>query len=80
MSIVPLNSEETAGRFRVWLYLDLEPSDPILMWDRKVEGGFPELKDLVRDNQLYFGTLIMSAPAETTNSRSHSAWKVAGPL
>jgi predicted Rdx family selenoprotein len=45
ISLLPLNSDETSGRFRVWLYLSDEP--PILLWDRKVEGGFPELKVLV---------------------------------
>jgi len=45
ISLLPLNSDETAGRFRIWLYLSDEP--PILLWDRKVEGGFPELKVLV---------------------------------
>ncbi|EMD40553.1 hypothetical protein CERSUDRAFT_40663, partial [Gelatoporia subvermispora B] len=44
ISLIPLSSEETAGRFRVWLYLDGQP--PALMWDRKTEGGFPELKVL----------------------------------
>lgn len=46
ISLQPLNADETAGRFRVWIYLgpDLPPS---LVWDRKVEGGFPELKILV---------------------------------
>ncbi|KAG2348671.1 hypothetical protein BDR05DRAFT_372663 [Suillus weaverae] len=51
ISIIPLNSEETGGRFRVWL--NLEDSPPQLMWDRKIEGGFPELKDLkqrIRDH------------------------------
>ena len=42
--LVPLNDEETAGRFRVWLSTE---SGPCLIWDRKVEGGFPELKVLV---------------------------------
>ncbi|KAI0721852.1 hypothetical protein C8T65DRAFT_629396, partial [Cerioporus squamosus] len=42
ISIMPLNAEDTAGRFRVWLFLDGKP--PVLVWDRKVEGGFPELK------------------------------------
>lgn len=41
--IIPLNAEETAGRFRVWLST---PSGAELMWDRKIEGGFPELKVL----------------------------------
>jgi predicted Rdx family selenoprotein len=44
ISVVPLTSDETAGRFRVWVFAD--PS-PTLVWDRKVEGGFPELKVLV---------------------------------
>lgn len=42
---MPLNAEETAGRFRVWLFLDGKA--PVLVWDRKVEGSFPELKVLV---------------------------------
>ena len=46
VTIIPLNSEETSGRFRVWLTLDQKPT-PILVWDRKVEGKFPELKELV---------------------------------
>ncbi|KAI0269240.1 Rdx family-domain-containing protein [Gloeopeniophorella convolvens] len=45
ITIVPLNSDDTAGRFRVWLTAN-EGASPILMWDRKVEGKFPELKDL----------------------------------
>ncbi|ETW84331.1 hypothetical protein HETIRDRAFT_449836 [Heterobasidion irregulare TC 32-1] len=52
VTIIPLNSEETSGRFRVWLTLDQEPT-PILVWDRKVEGKFPELKELkqrIRDH------------------------------
>lgn len=51
ISIIPLNSEETGGRFRVWLNLEGSPSQ--LMWDRKIEGGFPELKGLkqrIRDH------------------------------
>jgi predicted Rdx family selenoprotein len=37
--------DETAGRFRIWL--SIPGNEPRLMWDRKVEGGFPELKILV---------------------------------
>lgn len=44
-TLIPRNSDETSGRFRVWLSVGSEP--PQLMWDRKVEGGFPELKVLV---------------------------------
>ncbi|PPQ99909.1 hypothetical protein CVT24_009590 [Panaeolus cyanescens] len=45
ISLVPLNKDETAGRFRVWLSVPGEDA-PVLVWDRKVEGGFPELKVL----------------------------------
>jgi len=51
VALVPRNTEETAGRFRVWLSRGSHP--PELMWDRKVEGGFPELKILkqrIRDH------------------------------
>ncbi|KAL6306644.1 Rdx family-domain-containing protein [Sparassis latifolia] len=44
ITILPLNSDATAGRFRVWLFLADCP--PVLVWDRKIEGGFPELKVL----------------------------------
>ncbi|KAI0773908.1 Rdx family-domain-containing protein [Fomes fomentarius] len=53
INIIPLNAEDTAGRFRVWLFLDCRL--PVLVWDRKVEGGFPELKVLkqrIRDHIL----------------------------
>lgn len=46
ISLRPLNSDETSGRFRVWLYVS-EEQPANLLWDRKVEGGFPELKVLV---------------------------------
>ncbi|KAJ7919388.1 Rdx family-domain-containing protein [Mycena leptocephala] len=44
IALLPRNSEETAGRFRVWVTKTSEV--PQLAWDRKVEGGFPELKVL----------------------------------
>lgn len=56
---MPLNSPETGGRFRVWLSSVASANENggteaavvvnELLWDRKVEGGFPELKVLVRD-------------------------------
>lgn len=46
ITIVPLDSEDTGGRFRIWLTVD-EGTPPVLVWDRKVEGQFPELKVLV---------------------------------
>ncbi|EIW82236.1 hypothetical protein CONPUDRAFT_122925 [Coniophora puteana RWD-64-598 SS2] len=48
VSLLPLNSEDTGGRFRVWLHTT-DPSGEAkatLVWDRKTEGGFPELKVL----------------------------------
>jgi predicted Rdx family selenoprotein len=46
ISLIPLNGDETAGRFRIWLSVP-DKAESVLMWDRKVEGGFPELKNLV---------------------------------
>ncbi|KJA24489.1 hypothetical protein HYPSUDRAFT_471428 [Hypholoma sublateritium FD-334 SS-4] len=45
IALIPLNADDTAGRFRVWLSVP-GWEGPVLMWDRKVEGGFPELKVL----------------------------------
>ena len=47
ITLIPLNSPETGGRFRVWLSSASAPDKPTLVWDRKVEGSFPELKVLV---------------------------------
>ncbi|KAJ7605046.1 Rdx family-domain-containing protein [Mycena polygramma] len=44
IALLPRNSEETAGRFRVWV--TSTGVAPQLAWDRKIEGGFPELKVL----------------------------------
>ncbi|KAJ7083410.1 Rdx family-domain-containing protein [Mycena belliarum] len=44
IALLPRNSAETAGRFRVWV--TMPGAEPRLAWDRKVEGGFPELKVL----------------------------------
>ncbi|BGP36355.1 hypothetical protein JCM10450v2_000254 [Rhodotorula kratochvilovae] len=61
ITLVPRNAPETGGRFRVWLLryrsIEEEFEDTVgkgkekwngweLVWDRKIEGGFPELKDL----------------------------------
>lgn len=46
VTIIPLDSDDAVGRFRIWLTLK-EDGSPILVWDRKVEGQFPELKHLV---------------------------------
>ncbi|PWN92135.1 hypothetical protein FA10DRAFT_229048 [Acaromyces ingoldii] len=49
--LLPQTAKQTAGRFRVWLYRN--SAAPTLLWDRKVKGAFPELKELkqiVRDH------------------------------
>ncbi|KAF8146440.1 Rdx family-domain-containing protein [Mycena galopus ATCC 62051] len=49
VALLPRNSEDTAGRFRVWVTTAIASeadAAPQLAWDRKVEGGFPELKVL----------------------------------
>ncbi|WWD09774.1 hypothetical protein V865_007902 [Kwoniella europaea PYCC6329] len=45
ITLIPLNAPETGGRFRVWLDRGDGKGDQ-LVWDRKTEGGFPELKVL----------------------------------
>ncbi|CAK9783894.1 hypothetical protein CC85DRAFT_250081 [Cutaneotrichosporon oleaginosum] len=43
ITLQPHNTPETGGRFRVWL----DRGEGFeLVWDRKTEGGFPELKVL----------------------------------
>jgi len=44
ITIVPLVESVTAGRFRVWL---TTAGGTDLVWCRKRDGGFPELKVLV---------------------------------
>ncbi|WWC60784.1 uncharacterized protein I303_103360 [Kwoniella dejecticola CBS 10117] len=45
ITLIPLNAPETGGRFRVWVDVGAGKKDE-LVWDRKTEGGFPELKVL----------------------------------
>ena len=72
ITIVPLNSEDSAGRFRVWLTVG-EGLPPILMWDRKVEGNFPELKILVSNSALQMCYFTQTHKTiEATDTRSHS--------
>ncbi|PVG04200.1 hypothetical protein CPB86DRAFT_778460 [Serendipita vermifera] len=54
--LVPITAPDPAGRFRVWLLEEPEGHgseiQSMLLWDRKLEDGFPELKALkqkVRD-------------------------------
>lgn len=59
ITLVPRSAPDTAGRFRVWLYRSRTIEEEFeqtegkeawgsgeLVWDRKVEGSFPELKIL----------------------------------
>ncbi|WVF71889.1 hypothetical protein IAT40_006699 [Kwoniella sp. CBS 6097] len=45
ITLIPLNAPETGGRFRVWVDKG-DGAGEQLAWDRKTEGGFPELKVL----------------------------------
>jgi hypothetical protein len=82
ITLLPRISDETAGRFRVWLWLSEEgketttndvaepqqpESKPILVWDRKSEGGFPELKVLVSQPQ---NPLVMKYSLAIRNNAS----------
>lgn len=64
VSLVPLDSPETGGRFRVWL---LSENDTALLWDRKAEGGFPEMKDLVCKFLISWHGHINAMSSETTS-------------
>ncbi len=66
---MPLNAEDTAGRFRVWLFLD--GKHPVLVWDRKVEGGFPELKVLVSTVGTSFEAYMLIHPSQKQRIRDH---------
>lgn len=61
----------------MWLYVDGQP--PNLVWDRKVEGGFPELKVLVRNNLLHVagfarpnipGSIYRNSASATASNRA----------
>jgi hypothetical protein len=73
---MPLNADETAGRFRVWLTMGSAP--PVLVWDRKVEGGFPELKVLV-SIPLVCGQLYMADNTYARNSGLGTTFNLKGP-
>jgi len=49
VALIPCNSPDTSGRFRIWLRYAVEEDAliTILIWDRKTRGGFPELKEVV---------------------------------
>ncbi|CAO1630599.1 unnamed protein product [Sympodiomycopsis kandeliae] len=61
ITLLPMTKDETAGRFRVWVYGSKgaggaqstgpqsqvpNASRAICVYDRKIKGGFPELKEL----------------------------------
>lgn len=51
---IPKVDDASSGRFRVWILPSTSQAQGLqLVWDRKVEGGFPEIKVLkqkVRDH------------------------------
>lgn len=67
ITIVPLDSDDAAGRFRIWLTMN-EDGPPVLVWDRKVEGQFPELKHLVSFPSFYGDFLKRELRALRRNS------------
>jgi len=73
ITLIPRNSPETGGRFRVWIVAREDNARPELLWDRKTQGGFPELKELkqrVRDHvqpSLSLGHSDRKAIEETTS-------------
>lgn len=88
-TLIPHNSPEAAGRFRIWLqYAATEDaSNTILIWDRKTKGGFPELKEVV--SIVALSDCSASAPpviindrppgtVEAVDSRPHTAGYVTG--
>jgi predicted Rdx family selenoprotein len=79
ISLLPLSTEETAGRFRVWLFLSLQES-PILVWDRKIEGGFPELKALVCIPRLLESPPSIEGQAEAAYQGPCAAGHIIGPF
>ncbi|KAG8839603.1 hypothetical protein FRC20_005969 [Serendipita sp. 405] len=55
--LVPVAAPEPAGRFRIWLITkpqeSKEQGDGTLVWDRKIEDGFPDpkvVKQRIRDH------------------------------
>jgi Rdx family protein len=67
ITLVPLDSDDASGRFRIWLTVN-EEGPPILVWDRKVEGQFPELKHLVSFPRFYGNFLKRETWALRRNS------------
>ena len=53
VTVVPRSNPETAGRFRIWLYCPGK-AQPILIHDRKTEGGFAEIKAVVSKDFCFF--------------------------
>ncbi len=81
ITLVPLDADDAAGRFRIWLTMN-EDGPPILVWDRKVEGQFPELKHLVSFPSFYGDFLNgrCGRSVETADSGLYRARQVAWPF
>ncbi|KAH9482990.1 hypothetical protein JR316_0005090 [Psilocybe cubensis] len=79
ITLIPLNKDDTAGRFRVWLSTP-DTDIAVLVWDRKLEGGFPELKVLVgaiyfREMCPFMGFLFRNNESEI-NFNQESLWDI----
>ena len=77
VTVLPLNADDTTGRFRVWL--EAGSGSPILIWDRKVNGGFPELKVLVSRMTTKPGCRVHPC-TEAAHPRPHPTGNVAWTL
>ena len=64
IALIPRNSPDTSGRFRIWLQYATEEDvlSTILIWDRKTRGGFPELKEAV--------SIVCAGPMESGGDNS----------
>lgn len=81
ITLLPMVEDATAGRFRVWVLHTPAPSNTSvqpppcaqadLVWDRKIESGFPELKGLVRVSPPTLAQLLTLTWPETTHPRSY---------
>ncbi|KAL4402683.1 hypothetical protein ACI68E_000455 [Malassezia pachydermatis] len=73
--LLPCATPETSGRFRVWVAMSSQSdtgSDIHLLWDRKKQGGFPELAELVRISTTYRQKRLLRDYIAPSQSLGHS--------
>ncbi|KAL7409006.1 Rdx family-domain-containing protein [Mrakia frigida] len=73
ISLIPLNTQETGGRFRVWLFKGQEEGKQgELVWDRKIEGGFPELKLLKQRIRNHVSPAVSLGHSDKTSGKAEA--------